>query len=44
MEAFIGLLAAIVEVPWVSGAFVHALEVPHEDLYKIHPTLNGVGR
>ena len=31
-EGFIGLLAAVLEVPWVSRAFVHALEVAHEDL------------
>ena len=43
-EDFIGLLAAVLEVPWVSGAFVRALEVAHEDLRKIRPTLNGVGR
>ena len=43
-EGFIGLLAAVLEVPWVFGAFVCALEVPHEDLHQIRPTLNGVGR
>ena len=43
MEGFIGLLAVVLEVPWVSRAFVRALEVAHEDLCKIHPTLNGVG-
>ena len=42
-EGFIGLLATVLEVPWVSGAFVHALEVAHEDLRQIRPTLNGVG-
>ena len=43
-EGFIGLLAAVLEVPWVSRAFVRALEVPHKDLHEIRPTLNGVGR
>ena len=43
-EGFIGLLAAVLEVPWVFGAFVCALEVPHEYLHQIRPTLNGVGR
>ena len=38
-KGFIGPLAAVLEVPWVSRAFVHALEVPHEDLRKIRPTL-----
>ena len=43
-EGFIGLLAAVLEVPWVSRAFVRALEVAHEDVHQIRPTLNGVGR
>ena len=43
-KGFIGLLAAVLEIPWVSGAFVRALEVAHEDLHQIRPTLNGVGR
>ena len=43
-EGFIGLLAAVLEVPWVSRAFVRALEVTHKDLHEIRPTLNGVGR
>ena len=43
MEGFIGLLAAVLEVPWVSRAFVRALEVPHKDLHQICPTLNGIG-
>ena len=42
-EGFIGLLTAVLEVPWVSRAFVRALEVAHEDLRQIRPTLNGVG-
>ena len=43
-EGFIGLLAAVLEVPWVSRAFVHALEVAHEDLRQIYPTLDSIGR
>ena len=38
-----GLLTVVLEVPWVSRAFVRALEVAHKDLRQIHPTLNGVG-
>ena len=44
VEGFIGLLAAVLEVPWVFGAFVHALEVAHEDLRQIRSTLDGIGR
>ena len=43
-EDFISLLAAVLEVPWVSRAFVRALEVAHEDLRQIRPTLNGIER
>ena len=43
-EGFIGLLAAVLEVPWVSRAFVCAPEVAHEDLHQIRPTLNSIGR
>ena len=43
-EGFIGLLAVVLEVPWVSKASVCALEVPHKDLHQIRPTLNGVGQ
>ena len=42
-KGFIGLLAAVFEVPWVSRAFVRALEVAHEDLRQIRPTLNSIG-
>ena len=31
-KVFIGLLAVVLEVPWVPRAFVCALEVPHKDL------------
>ena len=43
-EGLIGLLTAVLEVPWVPRAFVRALEVSHEDLLQIHPTLDCVGR
>ena len=43
-EGLIGLLTAVLEVPWVPRAFVRALEVSHEDLLQIHPTLDHVGR
>ena len=43
-KGFIGLLAAVLEVPWVSRAFVRALEISHEDLSQIRPTLNSIGR
>ena len=42
-EGFSGLLPIVLEVPWISRMFVHALEVPHKDFPQIHPTLNGVG-
>ena len=32
-EGFSGLLSIVFEIPWVSRTFVHALEVPHEDLF-----------
>ena len=38
-----GLLMAVLEVPWVPRAFVHALEVSHKDLLQIRPTLDYVG-
>ena len=31
-EGFSGLMPTVLEVPWVSGMLVCALEVPHEDL------------
>ena len=42
-EGFIGFLAAFLEVPWVPRALVCALEVSHNDLIQIHPTLDCVG-
>ena len=43
-EGFIGLLAAVLEVPWVSRALLCALKVSHKDLLQIRPTLDYVGR
>lgn len=35
-QGLVRLLPAMLEVPWVSWAFVHPLEVPYEDLPQIH--------
>ena len=43
-EGFIGFLTAVLEVPWVSRAFIRALEITHEDLSQIRPALNSIGR
>ena len=43
MEGFISLLAAVLEVPWVPRVLVCALEVFHEDLLQVRPTLDSVG-
>ena len=43
-EGFSGLLSAVLEIPWVPMVLVHALEVPHEDLFLVRPTLDSVGR
>ena len=43
-EGFISLLAVVLEVPWVPRVLVCALEVPHEDLLYVRPTLDSVGR
>ena len=44
MKGFSSLLLAILEIPWVPRALVRALEVPHEDLFQVRPTLDSVGR
>ena len=44
VKGFIGPLATVLEVPWVSRALVCAMEVAHKDFPQIRPTLNGVGR
>ena len=43
-ECFSSLLSIVFEIPWVPMMLVHALEVPHEDLFQVHPTLDSVGR
>ena len=42
-EGFSGLLLAVFEIPWVPRMLVHALEIPHEDLSQVCPTLDSVG-
>ena len=44
MEGFSGLLLAVFEIPWVPRMLVRALEVSHEDLFLVCPTLDSVGR
>ena len=39
-----GLLPIVLEIPWVPKMLIRALEVPHEDLFYVHPTLDFVGR
>ena len=36
-------MSVVLEIPWVPRMLVHALEVPHEDLFQVHPTLDSVG-
>ena len=43
-KGFSGLLSVVLEIPWVPRALVRALEVPHKDLFQVHPTLDSVGR
>ena len=44
MKGFSSLLSVVLEIPWVLRVFVRALEVPHEDLLQVHPTLDYVGQ
>ena len=44
IEGFSGLLLTVLEVPRVSRVLVCALEVSHEDLFQVRPTLDYVGR
>ena len=44
MEGFSSLLPTVLEVPRVSRVLVCALEVSHEDLFYVRPTLDSVGR
>ena len=43
MEVFSGLLLAVFEIPLVLETLVRALEVAHEDLFQVSPTLDFVG-
>ena len=43
-KSFLGLLSVVFEIPWVSRTSVCALEVSHEDLFQVYPTLNSIGR
>jgi hypothetical protein len=38
------LLFAVLEVPGVSRAYVHPLEIPNEDLFELYPAMDAVGR
>ena len=44
MEGLSGLLLVVLEIPWVPRMLVCALEVPHEDLSQVRPTLDSIGR
>ena len=44
MEGLSGLLSVVLGVPWVPRVLVCALEVSHEDLLQVRPTLDSVGR
>ena len=44
MEGFSSLLSAVFEIPWVPRMLVRALEVSHEDLFQVYPTLDSVGQ
>ena len=43
-EGFSGLLPIVLDVPWVFRALVCALEVSHEDLLQVRPTLDSIGQ
>ena len=43
-EGFSGLLPTVLEILWVPRALVHDLEVLHEDLFQVRPTLDSIGR
>ena len=43
-EGLTSLRMAVLEVPWVPRALVHALEVSHKDLLQVRPTLDCIGR
>ena len=43
-KSFLILLSAVFEIPWVPRTRVCALEVSHEDLFQVRPTLDSVRR
>ena len=43
-KGFFGLLSAVLEILRVPRALVRALEILHEDLLQVRPTLDSVGR
>ena len=43
-KGFPGLLSVVFEIQWVPRTLVCALEIPHEDLFQVLPTLDSVGR
>ena len=43
-EGFSSLLLVVFEILWVPRTLVHALEVPHKDLFQVRLTLDSVGR
>ena len=43
-ECFSSLLSVVFEIPWVPRMLVCALEVLHEDLFQVRPTLDSVER
>ena len=43
MKGFFSLLLTVFEIPWVPRTHVYALEVSHEDLFQVRPTLDFVG-
>ena len=44
MEGFSDLLSVVFDILGVPRMLVRALEIPHEDLFQVLPTLDSVGR
>ena len=44
MKGFSGLLSVVLEIPLVPRVVVRALEVSHEDLFQVRPTLDSIRR
>ena len=43
-KGFFGLLSTVLEIPLVPRMLVRAMEVFHEELFQVPPTLDSVGR